>query len=236
MGCVFGCLVAAGGAFAQAEQPPGPVAGTEPVCADARPDPPPAAPPAGGALWFRGDYLLWKVNGYSVPALVGRIPTQNAELIQAFPSSAITPLFGGGASGVNYDAQSGVRLDSGMWLGEARQFGLSIGFFQLETGRQHFRADSQGQQALGPVLFYDAAYTEEAVLMDGVPGLREGTVTVDANQHLWGAEANAAYALSAGGFLDRFELSAGFRYLQFSEGLQIRGTSQAIPGGALPCG
>jgi hypothetical protein len=31
-------------------------------------------------------------------------------------------------------------------------------------------------------------------------------------------------------------LLAGFRYLQFSEGLVVRGTSQAIPGGALPCG
>jgi hypothetical protein len=153
-----------------------------------------------------------------------------------FPNSTITPLFGGGAGGIDYDVQSGVRLETGLWLDQDRQFGLAVGFFQLEQGRQHFEVDSQAQQALGPVFFRDAAFSEEAILMDGVPGLREGTTSVDASQHLWGTEVNALHALSPGGFFDHIELLAGFRYLQFSEGLLIQGTSRAIPNGALPCG
>jgi hypothetical protein len=244
------CLVTAGSALAQTAQPAG-TASAPP----ARPSPPPGedartaeaggevhpdliapAPPTGDTFWFGAEYLLWKVKGTSVPALVGQISATQAELIQTFSASNITPLFGGGTSGISYDAQSGLRLETGLWLDDARQFGVAVGFFQLAQGHQHFQADSQGQQALGPVFFYDSAFTEEAILMDGVPGLREGTVSVDASQHLWGAEINAVHALSAGGVLDHVELLAGFRYLQFSEGLTVSGTSRAIPGGALPCG
>jgi hypothetical protein len=171
-----------------------------------------------------------------VPALVGRIPVQEAERIHEFPGSTITPLFGGSASGIDCGARSGFRLGTGLWLDEARQYGLAVGFFRLEQGRQHFEADSRGGQALGPVFFRDAAFGQEALLMEGVPGLRAGTVAVDASQHLWGAEVNALYALSAGGALDRLELLAGFRHLQFSEGLLVRGTSRVIPNGRLPCG
>jgi hypothetical protein len=240
MSCVMGCLVAVSGAFAQPAstptQPPAdaPQAGEE--AAEVRPDSPVPASQSSGDFWFRGEYLLWKVNGTSVPTLVGRIPPTDAELIQPLPGSTITPLFGGSASGIDYGAQSGLRLETGLWIDEARQFGLAVGFFQLEQGQQRFQADSQGQQALGPVFYYGPAFGQEAILMDGVPGLREGTVTVDSNQHLWGTEINAVHSLSAGGVLDHLELLAGFRYLQFSEGLQIRGTSQTIPGGVLPCG
>jgi hypothetical protein len=206
------------------------------LAGETRPEAVPSQARVGGDLWFRADYLLWKVSGTSVPALVGRINPTEAELIQTFPASVISPAYGGGAGGISYDVQSGLRLETGLWLDEARQFGLSAGFFQLQQGRQSFQADSQAQQALGPVFFRDAGRTEEAILMDGVPGLREGTAGVDASQHLWGAEINGLHALSAGGFLDHLELLAGFRYLQFSEGLLIRGTSRAIPGGALPCG
>jgi hypothetical protein len=203
---------------------------------EARPDPAPAAPPASPALWFRGEYLLWKVSGTSVPPLVGQISVQQSELIHEFPSSSITPLFGGHGSGIDYDVQSGLRLEAGWWLDDARQFGLAAGYFQLEQGRQHFDADSQGQQAIGPVFFRDPAFSREAILMDGVPGLRVGTVSVEASQHLWGAEFNGLHPLPVGGNLDHLGLIAGFRYVEFSEGLQISGTSRAIAGGALPCG
>lgn len=236
---LVGCLVAAGGAFAQSAPPPAAAPTDAPAgeAANAEPGEPIApAVPAGSNLWFRGEYLLWKVNGASVPTLVGKIPTESAELIQTFVNSTISPLYGSGAGGISYDVQSGVRLETGCWLDDGRQWGLSAGFFQLEQGRQHFGVDSEAQQALGPVFFRDAAFSEEAILLEGVPGLREGTVSVDATQHLWGAEANALHALSPGNFFDHVELLAGFRYLQFSEGLLIQGTSRAIPGGALPCG
>jgi hypothetical protein len=236
LGCVVACLVAAGGIRAQTTPAQ---SDDEPAVAsagEAGTDSQPASSPNNGNFWIRAEYLLWKINGASVPALVGRISPEDSELIQQFPNSAITPLFGGGGPGISYDVQSGGRLETGFWLDEARQLGFAVGFFQLAQGQQHFLADSQGQQTIGPVFYRDAAFSEEAILMDGVIGLREGTVSVDANQHLWGTEINAVHSLAPGTLLDHLELLAGVRYLQFSEGLLIRGTSQAIPNGALPCG
>jgi hypothetical protein len=233
----MGCLVAASGAYAQTTQPVADDVRTgEEASGEVRPEAIPSAPPIGSTFWFQGDYLLWKVKGASVPTLVGRIAPTEAEFIQEFSSTNITPLFGGGASGISYDAQSGVHLETGLWLDDAHQLGFSAGFFQLAQGQQHFQADSQAQQALGPVFFYDSALTQEAVVLEGASGLREGTVSVDASQHLWGTEFNALHSLSPGRFFDHLEFLAGFRYMQFSEGLQISGTSRAIPGGVLPCG
>ncbi len=233
----MGCLVAAGTAPAQPAAPPGTEAAACEPRAEVCPDPAPPSPRAGGDFWFRGEYLLWRVSGSPLPALVGRIPADQAEMIQTFSNSTITPLVGGGASRLDYDAQSGLRLETGFWLDGDRRLGLAVGFFQLEQGRRHFQADSQGQQALGPTFFVgDVSLGQEALVMDGVPGLRAGTVTADTSEHLWGTEVNALHPLSAGGFLDHLELLAGFRYLQFSEEILIRGTSRAIPGGSLPCG
>jgi hypothetical protein len=205
------------------------------VQGDIRPDLPPADA-SSSTLWFRGEYLLWKVNRASVPALVGTIPNDTAELVREFPNSTITPLFGGSASSIDFSARSGLRLEAGCWLDADRQYGVQVGFFQLEQGQQHFSADSQGTQALGPVFFRDASFGQEVLVMDGVPGLRTGTVTVGTSQRLWGTEVNFSRALSAGNILDHVELLAGFRQMQFSEGILIRGTSQTIPGGHLPCG
>jgi hypothetical protein len=223
--CVAVCLVA--GSRLPAQDAP-PVAEAPATVEDVR--------PTAGTLWFRGDYLLWKVKGASAPALVGTIPESQAELIQQFPSTTITPLFGGSAFGIDYRPQSGVRFDAGVWLDEDRQLGLGAGFFQLQQGRQAFAASSQAAQPLGPVFSTDPSLGQQTLIMDAVPGLRAGGVSVQATQHLWGAEVNAMRRLSAGGVLDHLDVLVGIRHVQFGEGLLIQGTSQSIPGGRLPCG
>jgi hypothetical protein len=184
-------------------------------------------------FWFRGEYLLWKIQRATVPALVGAIPAEQAEIVHTFPDSTITPLFGG-ASGIDCGSQSGLRLGGGLWLDGERQYGLEGSFFQLAQGRQDFQL-AHGSGAFGP-LFQDLAAGHEVLIMEEVPGLRAGTVTVDASQRLWGAEGNAFRRLQGDGILDHIDLLAGFRHLQFSEGLLVSGTSRVIPGGRLPCG
>jgi len=184
-------------------------------------------------FWFRGEYLLWKIQRAAVPVLVGAIPTEQAEVVRPFPDSIITPLFGG-ASEIDYGCQSGLRLGGGLWLDGDRCYGLEGSFFQLAQGHQDFRV-AQGSGAFGP-LFQDLAAGREVLIMEEVPGLRAGTVAVDASQRLWGAEGNAFRRLQRDGILDHIDLLAGFRYLRFSEGLLISGTSRSIPGGRLPCG
>ncbi len=72
--------------------------------------------------------------------------------------------------------------------------------------------------------------------MDAVPGLREGAVAITATNRLWGAEANALCRLAGVGIPGEVTLLAGFRHVQFDEGLDVASSSSAVPGGRLPCG
>lgn len=196
--------------------------------------PPPALPTscAENTFWFGAEYLLWKVQGQNVPVLVGTVSTTDAEVVRQLPANAITPLFGGN---IPYDVQSGFRVTGGAWLDDDRCFGLEAGFFLLGQAQQHYAFASNGGAALGPV-FHDPAALQDVLIMEAVPGLRAGTVAVDASNRLWGTEANVRLRLATPPATQYLHLLAGFRYLQFNEGLAISGTSRAIPGGRMPCG
>jgi hypothetical protein len=186
-------------------------------------------------FWLTAEYLFWKVPGQHLPALVGTIPVESAELVQRLPDGTITPVFGGSAGGVDYGEQSGLRVSAGAWLGEGRQFGLDVGFFQLEQGRQNVLFSSSAQAPLG-VTFNDTAAGRQVLIMDAVPGLRDGAVSVSASNRLWGAEANARFRLPDLSIPGELSLLVGFRHLQFDEGLDVESSSAAVPGGRLPCG
>src|SRR5437588_2746675 len=111
LGRVVGCLLSMSGALTVALN-----------CARAQEAPTAADLPlsaSGGReadrFWFRSEYLLWQIQRATVPALVGAIPAEQAEVVRAFPDSTITPLFGG-ASGIDALSQSGLRLGGGLWL------------------------------------------------------------------------------------------------------------------------
>jgi hypothetical protein len=186
-------------------------------------------------FWASAEYLLWNIPDQKIPILVGTIPEPAAELVQRFPDSTITPLFGGGVGRIDYGEQSGLRLNAGCWLDAEQQVGLEAGYFQLQQGRQHNLLQSAAAASLG-VAYWDSAAGQQVLIMDAVPGLRNGAVTVDANSHLWGAEVNALFRLPAPAFPGTLRLLAGFRHLQFDEGLSINSTSTLVPNGHLPCG
>jgi Putative beta barrel porin-7 (BBP7) len=186
-------------------------------------------------FWLTAEYLFWKVPGQSIPALVGTIPVESAELVQRLPDNKIAPVFGGTAEGVNYGEQSGLRLGAGAWLDGGHQFGLEVGFFQLEQGRQHTLLSSAAEAPLG-VTFNDPTAGHQVLIMDAVPGMRDGAVAITGTNRLWGAEANARFRLPVFSIPAELNLLAGFRYLQFDEGLDVSTSSSAVPGGRLPCG
>jgi hypothetical protein len=221
---LFGLLTCAGWSLAQ----------TPPAVPDSAP--PELAQPADDAdssrFWLTAEYLFWKVPGQHLPALVGTIPEKSAELVQQLPGGTITPVFGGS---VDYGWQSGLRLGAGAWLGDGRQFGLDVGFFQLEQGQKHALFSSSARAPLG-VTFNDTVANRQVLIMDAVPGLRDGSVAISASNRLWGAEANARFRLLELPIPGEVCLLAGFRHLQFDEGLDIESSSAAVPGGRLPCG
>ncbi len=191
----------------------------------------PAAVDDSARFWLSAEYLLWKVPGQHLPAVVGTIPVESAEAVQQLPGGTIQAT----GIGVDYGEQSGIRLGAGAWLGDARQFGLDVGFFQLEQGRHRDLFASAAQAPLG-VTFFDTAAAQQVLIMDAVPGLRDGAVAISASNRLWGAEANARYRLLDLPIPGEVCFLAGFRHLQFDEGLDVATSSTAVPGGRLPCG
>ncbi len=186
-------------------------------------------------FWARAEYLLWKVQSPTVPALVGTIPVESAEVVQRLSDNAITPIYGGGAGGVSYGWQSGYRLEAGLWLDADQQFGVETGFFQLQPGHQGALLQSAAAEPLG-VLFHDPVASHDVLIMDAVPGLRVGSVAIAASNRLWGAEANVMARLPLASFPGELSLVGGFRHFQFDEGLAISTSSMSVPGGRLPCG
>jgi hypothetical protein len=191
--------------------------------------------PSPARFWLCGEYLLWTVPGQRLPSVVGTIPVDSADPIQRLPDLTIRPLFGDGAGRADGEWQSGLRVGAGLWLDDARQFGLEAGFFQLEQGQQHALFQSAAAEPLG-ITFHDPVAGQQVLIMDAVPGLRTGAVAVETSNRLWGAEANALWRLSGVPVVDQLRLLAGFRTLQFDEDLDVSSSSAAVPGGRLPCG
>jgi Putative beta barrel porin-7 (BBP7) len=186
-------------------------------------------------LWVSAEYLLWNIPDPKIPLLVGTVPEPAAELVQRLPDSMITPLFGAGAGRIDYGEQSGLRLAVGCWLDADQDVGVEAGYFQLQEGRQQSAFQSAAGAPLG-VAYVDSAAAQQVLIMDAVPGLRNGAVTIDASNHLWGVETNALFRLPAPAFPGTLRLLVGFRHLQFDEGLSINSTSTLVPNGHLPCG
>jgi len=186
-------------------------------------------------FWLNGDYLLWRIPEQKLPLLVGTIPVASAELVQRLPDTTIAPLFGDGAGRLGSDVRSGLRLGAGLWLDDCRDFGVETSFFQLMEGRQTALFQSAAEAPLG-IAFHDPVASQEVLIMDAVPGLRTGAVSIETSNRLWGAEINALARLPLERFPGRLDLIAGFRYLQFTEGLDVGSTSAVVPNGHLPCG
>src|SRR5262249_46886201 len=159
-----------------------------------------------------------------LPAVVGTIPANIADPIQRLDDSSIKPLFGDGAAQFRDSRQSGLRVGAGLWLDDARRFGLEAGFFQLEPGRQHALFQSAAVEPLG-ITFHDPVAGQHVLIMDAVPGLRTGGVAVESSSRLWGTEANALWRLFGVPAVDQLRLLAGFRHLQYDESLDVSSTS-----------
>jgi hypothetical protein len=181
-------------------------------------------------VWFRADYLLFKVRESKIPGVAGELSAQKVDPMQRLDDNLIHPVVGGSASGVDYPMQSGYRVEAGFWLERGGSLAIEAGFFQLEPGRRRINLQSSDAAALGPI-FFDPSAGQEVIIMDSVPGLRTSEWSSTASDRLWGAQIQGRLRTGFG-----IDVLAGYRHLQFNEDLYFAGSSTAIPGGRLPCG
>jgi hypothetical protein len=160
------------------------------------PFPPPIVVyPAYGPLgvWFDADYLLWWTKDSHVPALVTPAVSSNAGAIGPANQQL---LYGGGDA--DFGALSGGRFAIGLWLHDSQVLGVEASYFFLE--------ERSALLALGQEDSSD-------------PTATPGTFAVTLARTFQSAEVNAIANLTRSGAF-RFELLAGFRFLELEDRLR----------------
>jgi hypothetical protein len=196
-------------------------------------DPPLAGPP--GRFYLSAEYLRWWTNGQRLPLLVTTGSTSDTPP-GAFGQPSTVEIIGD--LSVDTQTRSGGRFTGGLWLDDAQTIGLEGGAFFLEPHSTHLVAFGNGLNllarpffAVGTVTAPDGTQQElaqEDALIVGSPGVSTGQVHVSTTNRFWGAEANARVNLCGDCFY-RFDLLAGFRYLELKDALGVVSQSDTIP-------
>jgi hypothetical protein len=177
--------------------------------------------------WGRAEYLVWWLKNQQLGPVLGTIPDKDAALGD-LPPGDITPLFGG--HNINDGALSGVRLELGVGLDAAGDWGISGEFFQLEHAVQgaSLQSNAFGSPAGGPV-FSDPVIGKQVIVLFADPGVTRGNVAAATENRLWGFELDARCRLSAI-FADRLDFILGYRHIGFDESLDQNGSGTFISG------
>jgi hypothetical protein len=212
-------------------QLPAPPDGDGPAVTDAE-----AAHPSAPRFWARTDYLLWWVKDGHVPTLVTTGDATDA-LPGALGMNGTAVVVGGN---VDYEERSGARLEAGLWLDGAGTWGVDADYFFLGSRSARFSATADGSAASAVIArpFYDVLKSRQDASLVAYPGLIGGRVDVTASSFLQGAEVNLVSDLwhTEQG---RFELLAGFRFLNLDEDLdiaehdQVSAAAPVFPGDAI---
>jgi hypothetical protein len=167
-------------------------------------------------LFVRAEYLLWGVRSYHIPPLV-----TTGSAADPIPGAIGQPhtqvLFGN--SNLGGGLRSGVRLTAGGWFDPCEENGVEVSGFYLGDKTNHFATNT----AQNPIIarpFFDLNRNLENAQIVSFPGLTTGTATVSATSRLFGAEANYRGKLCCGCDY-RFDVLAGFRFLELDEDLKI---------------
>src|SRR5262249_12725300 len=138
-----------------------------------------------------------------------------------------TVLFGG--SGVDMEERSGGRFTLGYWLDPCQTWALEGSFFFLGERAGRFGATSDQFPLLARPFFNVNTGTEFSQVVTD-PTRAVGGLSILLPSELWGAEANLRRNICRG-CNGRFDLLAGFRYLDLHEGVNIQEMGMVLPGG-----
>ncbi len=176
------------------------------------------AGPTSDDFFVETEYLLWWANRPRIPLLA----TTSDGTGQGFVGQPGTrPLFGPGTFGPSL--RDGFRIRAGGWLDDCGGHGIDASFFFL--GR---RSESRSFDGL-PTLtrpFFAPNFNGEFGEVVALPNLSTGSLRVETDSFLWGADVNYRHALCR--TCDRTTAwFAGYRHLNLSESLTITETITA---------
>ncbi|MBI3821146.1 MAG: BBP7 family outer membrane beta-barrel protein [Planctomycetes bacterium] len=167
-------------------------------------------------LWVRGEYMIWWIKAANFAPLV-----TTGDFTEPAPgalnSLSTSILFGG--NGMDFADRRGGRFSAGWWFDDEQSVGLEAGYFFLAGRSVHHVSISPGNPVLANPFFNVNTGQPDSSLVS-YPGIMSGQIAVDAPSFLQGAEVNLSAALWRNERV-RFELLAGFRYVNLSERLTI---------------
>ena len=183
--------------------------------------------PLSSHFYASGEYLLWWTKKDTAPALVST-STDGSGVNNRFgflnqPSTTV--LFGGPYGG---DASSGFRGNIGYWLDTWCEEAVELGGFFLAPRTGNFSASSDQYNILARP-FFNANSNQEFAELVAFPGISTGHVVVSTPSSLWGIDSNLRCNVCMACDY-RFDLLAGFRYLNLYEGLNIAEVVQGEAG------
>ncbi|HJZ89358.1 MAG TPA: BBP7 family outer membrane beta-barrel protein [Gemmataceae bacterium] len=187
-----------------------------------------------GQFWLRADYLAWRLSGPRLPPLVTASPSGTARADAGVLGAPGTVVLVGDET-VNDDFRSGARIRVGGWLDECRTIGFEVSGLVLDRHAEHFLAGSADGSLVVGRPFVDARTGLGNAELVSFPGVLGGTVAVDADSSkFWAANAVCRKSLcrDCTGYID---VVAGYRYLQFGDGLRVVEQLQPLPP-AFPAG
>jgi hypothetical protein len=188
----------------------------------------PAAPtspfnPLRTRLYASGEYLLWWVQGQSVPVLATTSAPSDFGILGA-PTTQV--LFGG--TQINGNSPfSGGRFTAGYWLDCNQSKALEITGFFLGTRSAGFSTNSSVNPVIGRP-FFEANNGQESAQLTSLPGVSTGVLTINAPTSLWGLAGNLRCLLCCGCNY-RITVLAGFRNINLDESLTITENVVGLP-------
>jgi hypothetical protein len=171
-------------------------------------------------FWASADFLLWTIKDSRTTPLVTTSPVGTPQSMAGVLGTGAAVLYGG--PDIENEEFKGGRFTAGAWLDPCKTIGLEASFMFLGRRNNYFLAGSSGTPILARP-FMDAGGFENAQLI-AFPGVISGSVVVDSQSSLWGAEGNLrchAWCCCLCGGTFRADLLAGFRFLELKEKLTI---------------
>jgi hypothetical protein len=181
-----------------------------------------AGGPTPADFFVETEYLLWWANRPRIPVLA---TTSDGRGQGFLGQPGTTTLLGPGTFGPSL--RDGFRVRAGGWLGDCSDHGFDASFFFL--GRRGESRTFDGLPTITRPFFapnLDAEFGEFGEIV-ALPDLSAGSLRVDTDSFLWGADVNYKHAVCR--TCDRTTAwFAGYRHLNLRESLTITEKLRAI--------
>jgi hypothetical protein len=193
----------------------------------------PAAPHCGGCycgpdgrIWAEADYLLWWVRGAPLPPLVTTSPAGTPQSqAGVLGTPGVHVLFGGSLS--DGAARSGGRITIGAWLDPDQTIGIEANYFALEAKANTYLASSNGSAILARPFLNANTGLQDAALVS-FPGVASGSIDATSTSTLFENFGLLARQNVCCGDDYRVDLVAGYRYMRFTDDIDIDQTLVAL--------